>query len=378
MTFAFNMHANLAIIGVNLTFRLLQCYSCMQGEMENNKENRRGVVGEGNRERSGSRGRGGGARGRREEGGRGAPGRRGGSAATRLANGSAGGRGGRGGRSVRGGRGGAVAGAAAHYSDTFQPPPAAAFEDAIETWGEPTPLATDGVAALEEWGEEWTGSLETTNVFVPSQGGSIEPTPPPASDLTATDAAKLVNSSPMQHAYQLDDSPQQHTITTGSSHQPSYSAAANAAANSSLSSAVLMPPLPQQQQQSVVMNTAAMDLAALLQQAAPQSTLSGLGTSSLLNSNGSVATTNGGLGQLSAPSILGGISTNVGDVIKGSVAPSSSSYAPPAAVSSQYGSVQHNSIFSSGERSPFSLLPIFFDTCLLTIFFGHKMENFYC
>ena len=309
--------------------------------------------------------------------------------------------------------GGGSAGGAPHYNDTFHhssatsaardnPLPAGGsggvtpFDDTIETWGEPSPssgvVATDGGVGMEEWGEEWTGSLETTNVFVSSQSGAgaaLEPTPPPASDLTAIDAAKLVNSSPMQqqqqsyHHHQMEDTHQQlmhsppdiaaSSIVANNHQSTSYSSAASNN-NNSLSAAVLMPPMPgthHHHQQPVAMNSAAMGLAALLQKAAPQSTLTGLGTASMMknsssgtgagapSANGSItATTNGSIGHLATPNILGGINTNVGDVIKassggGSSVSAGASYAAVAptvpSMSHYAASQQHNSMFSSGE-----------------------------
>ena len=295
---------------------------------------------------------------------------------------------GRGGRSIRGGRGGASGrGSSPHFSDnTFhinrQNNHPSGFDDPIDTWGEvPSSAKLDGLgelgtsdpSPLEEWGEEWAGSLDKTNVFTHS---SVEPTPPPASDLTAIDAAKLVNSSSMmQSPYQDDNNQSVGLMTAASVDAPqSYSAAATPS---------VVPPslsgLSQGGQQAVpsLSSSTIGGLAALLQQAAPQSQLSTVGSSAV--SNGSVSHL-----QHSAPNILGGISTNVGDVIKasggttmlggssggqsvqqsslgGSAASysannssgSSSSYAAAsniaASISNNYSTSQHNSIFSTSK-----------------------------
>lgn len=367
-----------------------------KGELENNKENRRGGsagANENNRERSGSRPRGGGRGGqsvrggsRRDgdaAGGRGGPGRRGGGRG--IANGGVPlgvGRG-RGARSIRGGRGGA-AGTVPHIpNDTFHTnrQNLATFDEAIDTWGgeaitaEQQPAGQDSyadpsaVGILEDWGEEWTGSLNETNVFVPS---SVEPTPPPASDLTAIDAAKLVNSSPIlqqqqnsYHHQQMDEQQQMGTVSVGAAspgtHQ-SYSAVANSTSAHSLSgpAGVLMP--------NSQHSTAAMDLAALLQQAAPQSQLTGLGTNSSLLANAS-ANTNGSLSHLQqqTPNILGGINTNVGDVIKassgtsntapvggGGVSYSASGQTVVSSMSHYSAAPQHNSIFATSLQNSVS------------------------
>lgn len=269
--------------------------STPQVELESNKENRRGgsVVGSDGRDRSASRGRGGGrgggsvrGAGRRDGNDVGSTrGRRGGGGGGRgLANGSGPLRGGRGGRAIRGGRGGAVGSATGHGDDsnTFHSnrPNASAFDETIETWNEPSTTskidtfgdASGDVGGLSDWGDEWTGGLDKTNVFVHS---SVEPTPPPASDLTATDAAKLVNSSSLQNYQQQAAA---SSAVPSSSSPQSYSAATVAAAHTYAgASSVIMP--GQQQQQVPATNLAdpagAMDITALLQQAAPQSQLTG-------------------------------------------------------------------------------------------------------
>jgi hypothetical protein len=144
------------------------------------------------------------------------------------------------------------------------------FDETIEIWGEPSAgnIDTYGeageAAGLGDWSDEWTGSLDKTNVFVHS---SVEPTPPPASDLTATDAAKLVNSSALPNY-------QQPSGQVPSSSPQSYSAATGSGSHTyiSASSSVLLPG----QQAPGMSESAAMDITALLQQAAPQSQLSGL------------------------------------------------------------------------------------------------------
>lgn len=252
-----------------------------------NKENRR--VGANKRERSGSRPRGGAApsrgrgRGRRNEGdSSGAPGGgRGGRRGGRYMNGGGAPgsnstfRGGRGGRSSRGGRGGTVSGSAPPFTDSFQAPYEPPAEENFNSWRDQAPDIGDPMA-MEEF-DEWTGSLETTSVFVASQTRE-EPSPPPASDLSPTDAAKLVGS----YSSKLESSNQ----------IASFAAAAAAGnANSSNSSnetsssqpAVMMPPSPKQP----VMNSTAMNLAALLQQAVPASNLTGLKRQPTTSSNGS-------------------------------------------------------------------------------------------
>ena len=196
---------------------------------------------------------------------------------------------------------------------------------------------------MEDWGEEWTGSLNKTNVFVHSQ---VEPTPPPASDLTAVDAAQLVNSSPIVQ-YPTDGQQQ----VSGGAKSPAAPQSYSAAANQTVVPAASLGSLVQGQTQAP---PPLGGLAALLQQAAPQS---------MLSSSTSPATANGKVPHLQQqqqqpqPAILGGISTNVGDVIKassqsGSGTPlfsSNASAAPAASISTNFSSPHMSSIFSTSK-----------------------------
>lgn len=325
----------------------------LQGsETESNKENRR----VNSRERSGSRPRGGGPprfRGRGGGSGRGGrenesfegPGRGESSRRGRMTNGTAAARG-RGGR----GRGSSMG------PRTFQSRQAAGFPDAIDTWG---PLTDDKPnhqnslkidnwddeppANSDDWDSEWTGSLDQTTVFGPSNSTNSAPITPSPSE-TLADPIGVVSpavgppvsldsiqpfDSPPPQAYPSPTSSTYSTATTQVFPSTPVSTFSTTASTASIT-----------QPQTI-------DLAALLQKAAPQSTLSGLvsssplGTSNANNGGGGAGSRGGGpivspapgLGVSSQHSILGGLSTNVGESLKsgslvGVSAPSPSSSAP--------------------------------------------------
>ncbi|XP_069980432.1 protein lingerer isoform X8 [Penaeus vannamei] len=315
-------------------------------ETESNKENRRVD----SRERSGSRPRGGGPprfRGRGGGSGRGGrdseswdgPGRGEGSRRGRMTNGTpmARGRGGRGRGNSMGPR-------------TFQNRQAPGFPDSIDTWGpltdekpnhqnnlkidnwddEPTP-------GTDDWDSEWTGSLDQTTVFGPSGGTSATTVAPPLAEnmadpmavgnpAVAPTACSAVGSTVGQSvspAVSLAPS-QAYTPNPPQTYQPpqvsNYSTASVSTYSSSTAST------------ASITQPQTMDLAALLQKAAPQSTLTGLVSSAQLggnsntNSGGGGGGSRGGGASLVPPApglsvggqhgILGGLSTNVGESLK--------------------------------------------------------------
>ncbi|XP_047471214.1 ubiquitin-associated protein 2-like isoform X6 [Penaeus chinensis] len=315
-------------------------------ETESNKENRRVD----SRERSGSRPRGGGPprfRGRGGGSGRGGrdseswdgPGRGEGSRRGRMTNGTPMARG-RGGR----GRGNSMS------ARTFQNRQAPGFPDSIDTWGPPTDdkpnhqnnLKIDNwddepTPGTDDWDSEWTGSLDQTTVFGPSGGTSAATVAPPlaenmadpmavGSPAVAPTACSAVGSTVGQSvspAVSLAPS-QAYTPNPPQTYQPpqvsNYSTASVSTYSSSTAST------------ASITQPQTMDLAALLQKAAPQSTLTGLVSSAQLggnsntNSGGGGGGSRGGGASLVPPApglsvggqhgILGGLSTNVGESLK--------------------------------------------------------------
>ncbi|KAK7074398.1 hypothetical protein SK128_008882 [Halocaridina rubra] len=290
-------------------------------EAENNKENRRID----SRERSSSRPRGGGpprfrgrgggsVRGGRESDGWDGPGRGEGARRGRMTNGTSmtRGRGGRGRGSSTGPR-------------TFQNRQAPGFPDSIDTWG---PLTEDKPnhqnnlkidnwddeppASSDDWDGEWTGSLEQTTVFCPSSS-SVSSSITPSLSESLPDPLAVVSAT-VGSSVSLTQTPVY--VTTPQSYAPAttvaYSSASSTYSSTTSSTASITQP------QTI-------DLVALLQKAAPQSTLSGLVSSTSL---GGTANTAGGGGSASLVSpapglsvggqhgILAGLSTNVGESLK--------------------------------------------------------------
>ncbi|XP_066951823.1 protein lingerer isoform X4 [Macrobrachium rosenbergii] len=244
---------------------------------------------------------------------------------------------GRGGR----GRGGSVG------PRTFQNRQAPGFPDSIDTWGPVTEdkpnhqnnLKIDNwddepPASSDDWDSEWTGSLEETTVFCPSSS-SVATNITPVLSESLPDPMAVGNSS-VGSAVSLAPTPVY--VTTPQSYAPSTTATYSSASVSTYSSAT--------SSTASITQPQTMDLAALLQKAAPQSTLSGLVPPSSLGGTSNSNSVSGGATLVSpAPGlnvggqhgILAGLSTNVGESLKagslvGSVAatvPSPASSAPP-------------------------------------------------
>ncbi|KAK8736796.1 hypothetical protein OTU49_004648, partial [Cherax quadricarinatus] len=326
-------------------------------EAENNKENRR----VNSRERSGSRPRGGGpprfrGRGGSGRGGRDSeswdgPSRGDGARRGRMTNGTPAprGRGGRGRGSSMGPR-------------TFQNRQAPGFPDSIDTWGPLTDDKPNHQNSLkidnwddeppsggDDWDSEWTGSLEQTTVFGPSSSSSTSTLTPSLSEslpetlsVGSPSVGPAVSLAPSQ--VYSSTPPQVYPPPPASSYSPTATTFTSTTASTYSSTTASTASITQPQ---------TMDLAALLQKAAPQSTLSGLVSSTQLGSSNS--TSNGGGGgsrgggaPLVSPApglsvgsqhgILSSLSANVGESLKagglGSVgvsatAPSPASSAPP-------------------------------------------------
>ncbi|XP_071537290.1 uncharacterized protein lig isoform X6 [Panulirus ornatus] len=350
-------------------------------EAESNKENRR----VNSRERSGSRPRGGGPprfRGRGGGSGRGGrdseswdgPGRGEGSRRGRMTNGTpmARSRSGRGRGSSMGPR-------------TFQNRQTPGFPDSIDTWG---PLTDDKTnhqnslkidnwddeppASSDDWDSEWTGSLEQTTVFGPSSCATSSTLTSSLSESLADTMA--VGSPTVGPAVSL--APAQAYASTPPQVYPSITASTYSSATvSTYTSTTASTYSSTTASTASITQPQTMDLAALLQKAAPQSTLSGLVSSTPLGSNSN--TSNGGGGgsrgggaPLVSPSpglnvgnqhsILSGLSTSVGEGLKagslvGSVgvsatSPSPASSAPPP-YSTPTAQLQAAIFSSSGENS---------------------------
>ncbi|KAG0714878.1 Ubiquitin-associated protein 2 [Chionoecetes opilio] len=336
-------------------------------ETESNKENRR----VNSRERSGSRPRGGGpprfrgrgggsGRGGREsegfEGlGRGESTRRG-----RLTNGTAAtrGRGGRGRGSSMGPR-------------TFQNRQGPNFSESIDTWGPPSDDKTtlqnslkidnwddEPVVPSDDWEGEWTGSLDQTTVFGPSSSASAAVLTPSLSEaLVDTIAVGATSTSPTASLAPSQAFPSSPPQAFPATTPPAYSSSPSASTVVSTFATTAAPTFS-----SATVPTASitqpqtMDLAALLQKAAPQSTLSGLVSSTPLGSNNSAnsgggGSRGGGGASLVSPApglsvggqhgLLGGLSTSVGESLKagalvGSVGVSASGPLPISSAPTPY------------------------------------------
>ncbi|MPC62028.1 hypothetical protein E2C01_056108 [Portunus trituberculatus] len=190
-------------------------------------------------------------------------------------------------------------------------------------------------AASDDWDGEWTGSLEQTTVFGPSSSASAAVLTPSLSEtlvetisVGATSACSTVSLAPTQPF--VSSPPEAFAPATAPA--PAFSPPSSSTVVSTFASTAAPTFSSATASTASITQPQSMDLAAFLQKAAPQSTLSGLvsstslGSSNSANNGGSGGSRGGGGASLVSPvpglsvagqhNILSGLSTNVGESLK--------------------------------------------------------------
>lgn len=272
-------------------------------------------------------------------------------------------RGGRGGRSFRGGRldGAPLSSESPVHHDAGwgnNPETEAStrgndlMDEDDEDWGN-TEITELQDPTVSEEAEEWTSSLETTNVFVASQQqqqllASEDPSTPPASDLTAIDATKLVNDSLSYSSKLSESSNKSASFAAAAAIASSNVAPTSSMANGASPASVMMPQSSMQQKQESqqsVLNSAAMDLVTLMQQASSQPSMSVLGASTLSKVASSQQNVPSGSSQMMIP----GMNSGVGEVSKPAPLPMQANYA--SNINQHYPPAQAAPMYPPGEFS---------------------------